>query len=151
MSSHILPLEAEQQTYGMSLEQAIVEFARIQNHYAELAEEKKRVMEVLVPAAMEVRQGKTSRLENHNKTVVLKAEFGEGYRCDVDALNEAKEMLGDDVFEELFKTEYKPKLRGLRPFLGSRSTDERVETAKEKIKQGVSTYTENPRFTVEKG
>ena len=136
---------------GLSLEDAITEFKRIQERYAELAEEKKRVMEVLITAATESRQGsKTVRLENHNKSIVLKAEFGEGFRCDVNGLNEAREMLGDDVFEDLFKTEYKPKLRGLRPFLASKSTDERIETAKEKVKEAVTVVPETPRITVEK-
>jgi len=136
---------------GLSLEDAITEFKRIQERYAELAEEKKRVMEVLITAATESRQGsKTVRLENHNASIVLKAEFGEGFRCDTNGLNEAREMLGDDVFEDLFKTEYKPKLRGLRPFLASKSTDERIETAKEKVKEAVTVVPETPRITVEK-
>jgi len=151
MSSHILPQEAEQQTYGMSLEQAIVEFVRIQDRYAELAEEKKRILEVLIPAANEAKgQTKTARLSNHNRSVVLKADFSSNVTCNTDALNQVKEIVGDDVFDDLFKTEYTPKLKTLKPFMAERSTDERIETAKLEIAKAIKTSPTPPRFTVEK-
>lgn len=137
---------------GLSLEDALLEFVRIQNRYAELAEEKKRVLEILIPAAMEARQEKsnTCRLANHNGKIVIKAEFKSRIDCDVNALNEVKEMLGDDRFEELFKTEYSPKQRTLKPFLATKTTDERIETAKEKVAFALRVLPASPQFTVEK-
>jgi hypothetical protein len=145
------PLEPE--TRGMSLEDAIHEFVRIQNRYAELAFEKSRVMAILVPAAQgaKVEKSNTCRLANHNSSVVLKAEFGSNITCDTDALNEVKEMLGDDVFDDLFKTEYSPKQRSLKPFLSTKTTDERIETAKGKIALALKISPTPPRITVEKG
>lgn len=159
MSKTLLPPieEVEQRNQpelssSVSLEDAIDEYIRIQTRQMQLTEEKKRVLELLIPAALEARQGaKTARIANHNNSVVLKAEFHEGYRCDTNGLNQVREILGDDVFEDYFKVEYKPKLRALRTFLATRSTDERAETAKEEIKKHVTSYEESPRFTVEKG
>jgi hypothetical protein len=156
----LLPPEAEddrrpdeQPTRGLSLEDAIHEFVRIQNRYIELGEEKKRCLEVLIPAAEEAKteKSKTSRIANHDNTVVLKAEFKSNIDCDVDTLNEVKEMLGDDVFETLFKTEYSPRQRALQPFLATKSTDERIETAKGKIALALTFNPAPARITVEKG
>lgn len=137
---------------GISLEEAIQQFVKIQERYTELGEQKKQFLEVLIMAAQEARQpgSKTARLANYDQSIVLKAEFGEYVKCDVDALNVVKEMLGDDVFEELFKTEYKPKMRFYKPFMATKSTDERIETAKEEIRKAVTSSPESPRFTVEK-
>lgn len=139
--------------HRMSLEEAIKEYVRIQNRYAELAEEKKRVMEILEPAAREAKSdgSKTCRVANHDGSVVLKAEFGANVDCNVNALNEVKEMLGDDKFEELFKTEYAPKQKNLKPFLTTKTTDERIETAKLLIYQAMNVRPTPPRFTIEKG
>lgn len=137
---------------GMSLEQAINEYIRIDSRLQELYQEKKRCLEILLPAANEVRgQSNTTRLDNHDQTKQLKVEFGFDFKCDVYRLNEVKEMLGDDVFESLFKLEYKAKLKGLKPFLSTKSTDERIETAKEKIKEAVLKVPKSPTVTIEKG
>lgn len=139
--------------HRMSLEEAIREYVRIQNRYAELGEEKRKVMEVLEPAAREAKSdgSKTARVANHDQTVVLKAEFGASITCDVNLLNEVKEMLGDDRFESLFKCEYAPKQKNLKPFLATKTTDERMETAKLLIFQAIDIKPTPPRFSVEKG
>lgn len=137
---------------SMSLEDALNEFIRIQNRYSELAEEKKRVLEVLIPAAIEARgETKTARLANHNGSIVIKAEFKSNATCDVNGLNVVRELIGDDKFERLFKTEYKPMLRELKPFLSTKTTDETIETAKELIGQAIKNSPASPQFTIEKG
>lgn len=136
---------------GLSLEDAIKEFVRIQDRYEELAEEKKRVLEILIPEATGAKgDTKTVRLANHDRSQILKAEFGANITCDTDLLNQVKEMLGDDVFEELFKTEYAPRLKALKPFLATKSTDERIETAKGIIAQAIKVSPTPPRISVEK-
>lgn len=139
--------------HRMSLEEAIKEYVRIQRRYKELGEEKRSVMEVLEPAAREVKpQGsKTARVANHDQSIVLKVEFGANIACDLNLLNEVKEMLGDDKFEDLFKTEYVPKQKTLKPFLSTKTTDERIETAKEKIVMALDIKPTPPKFTIEKG
>lgn len=137
---------------GMSLEDAIREYIRIDGRYLELSQEKKRALEVLLPAAFEVRgQSNTTRLTSSDQNAQLKVEFGTTYKCDLDKLNTARDLLGDDVFEGLFKTEYAPKLKNLRPFLASKSTDEAIETAKQIIREAVTTLPKSPQITIEKG
>lgn len=140
-------------THEMSLEEAIKEYVRIQERYRELGEEKRRVMEVLEPAARGAlpEKSKTSRVANHDRSIILKAEFGANIVCDTNMLNEVKEMLGDDLFETLFKQEFKCKQRGLKPFLGTKTTDERIETAKEKIAMALDIKPTPPSWTIEKG
>lgn len=137
---------------GMSLEDAIHAFITIDSRFSELSAEKKRALEILLPAAFEVRgQSNTTRLTSSDQKSQLKIEFGVNYKCDPDKLNTVKELLGDDVFEGLFKTEYAPKLQTLRPFLASKSTDERIETAKLIIKEAVTTTERAPQIKIEKG
>lgn len=136
---------------GMGLDEAISEFKRIQDRYAELAEEKRRVMEILVPAATEAKgETKTARLANYDGSLVLKAEFGSSITCDTDTLNTVRDLIGDDKFEELFKTEYSPKQRTLKPFLATKTTDERIETAKKEIMAAIKVSPTPPRISVEK-
>jgi hypothetical protein len=137
---------------SMSLEDAIQEFIRIDSRYRELSYEKKRALEILVSEALEVRGAtNTTRLNNHDGKVQLKVEFGTDYKCDTDLLNEVKEMLGDDVFEKYFKLAYAPKLKELKPFLASKSTDERIETAKGIIRKAMTAVPKSPQITIEKG
>lgn len=149
--------EAEQQpksepSTGMSLEDAIHEFIRIDKRYQELAIEKRRALEVLLPAAFDVRgQSNTARLSSSDQSSQLRVEFGVNYKCEVDRLNTVKDLVGDDVFESLFKTEYSPRLRALKPFLSTKSTDERIESAKEVIREAVTTTEKSPQITIEKG
>ena len=138
--------------HGMSLEEAIREFVRIDARYSELSEEKKRALEILVPAAFEVRgTTSTTRLDTSDRKTQLKVEFKTVFKCDTDRLNTVKELIGDDFFEEIFKTEYAPKLKTLRPFLASKSSDERVETAKAIIREACKEVELSPRITIEKG
>lgn len=144
--------EQEHAQSSMSLEDAIHEYVAVDLRYQELAARKKRALEVLLPAALDVRgQANTTRLTSSDQKTQLKVEFGENYKCDVDQLNTVKDLIGDDVFEGLFKTEYAPKLRSLRPFLASKSTDERMESAKDIIRDAVKTTPKNPQITIEKG
>lgn len=137
---------------GMSLEDAIHEFIRIDKRYQELALEKRRALDVLLPAAFEVRgQSNTARLSSSDQSSQLKVEFGVNYKCEADRLNTVKDLVGDDVFESLFKTEYSPRLRALKPFLATKSTDERIETAKTVIREAVTTTEKSPQITIEKG
>lgn len=137
---------------SMSLEEAIKEYVRIQQRYDELALEKRRVMEILVPAAtLTRRETKTVRLANHDRSIVIKAEFGDVVKCDVNALNQVKEMLGDDVFERYFRTEYKPLQRTLKPFLSETTTDELMQTAKAMIVEAITSQPSPPSFTLEQG
>lgn len=138
--------------HRMSLEEAISEYIRIDARLQELYQEKKRCLEILLPEANDARGlSNTTRLSNHDQTKQLKVEFGTEYKCDADRLNTVKELLGDDKFEELFKLAYAAKLKGLKPFLATKSTDEQLETAKTIIKEAVTKVPKSPTVTIEKG
>lgn len=158
MSKQMLPTEGSEPVTvghgsadnGMSLDDAIHEFIRLEARQAELREEKARVLEILLPEAFEVRgQANVSRLQS-NDGKQIKVEFKEAFKCDANQLNTAKDLIGDDQFERLFKTEYAPRLRDLKLFLGTKSADERIETAKQIIREGITTVQRSPYVTVEK-
>lgn len=160
MTKQMLPPEQEAEprqidpepSTSMSLEDAIHEFIRIDARYQELAIQKRRALEVLLTAAVDVRgQSNTARLTSSDQKSQLKVEFGVNYKCEADRLNTVKDLVGDDVFESLFKTEYSPRLRALKPFLATKSTDERIETAKTVIREAVTTSEKSPQITIEKG
>lgn len=147
----LLPPEAVA-TNSMGLEEAIKEFVQIDARMSELILRKKEILSILVPAAYEVRgTTSTTRLDNHDQSVRLKVEFKKVVKTDSPRLDTVKEMLGDDFFEELFKTEYSPKQRVLKPFLASKSTDERIETAKAIIRESMVEHELSPQITIEKG
>lgn len=136
--------------HGMSLDDAITEVVEIDALYAELKERKKRALDVILPEAYDTRGAQnTVHLANHagNK---LKVEFKLVQKCDVNLLNTARELLGDDKFEGLFKTEYSPRLRDLKMFMSTKTTDERIETAKGIISEGWKQVEMSPYVSVEK-
>jgi len=138
--------------HRMSLEDAIQEYVRIDLRYQELAEEKKRCLEVLIPEAMDVRgTTNTTRLQSHDGKIELKITFDTTDKVDKQRLETVRELLGDDKFEDYFKVEYTPKRKTLKPFLASKSTDERIETAKTIIKEAVVPVPKSPSIVIEKG
>jgi len=133
----------------MTLDEAISEVIEIDERYAELKERKKLALEVLLPEAFETRGPQnTVHLANHLGQR-LKVEFKMAHKCDVNTLNTARELLGDDRFEDLFKTEYSPRLRELKLFMATKSTDERIETAKGIVREGWKQVETSPYVSVE--
>lgn len=158
LSKRMLPTEGIEQggtasvqpEHGMSLDEAVSEFIRIEQRRQELNQERDEVLSVLLPEAFETRgQQNTVRLADHLGQT-LKVEFKTAYKCDTNLLNVARELVGDDQFEKLFKTEYAPRLRDLKIFLATKSSDERIETAKEEIRKGCQQVERSPYISVEK-
>src|SRR5262245_60459542 len=93
---YIPPVEHE-----MSLEEAIGVFISVSERREELKREVEQAMEVLQQEAWETRgEQNTVRLADH-KGRTLKVEFKSTYKCDTNLLNVARELLGDDRFEDL--------------------------------------------------
>ena len=140
-----------QEPHGMSLDEAVSEYIRIEARRQELNRERDEVLAVLLPEAFEIRGSQnTVRLADHNGTT-LKVEFKTAYKCDTNLLNTARELIGDDRFEDLFKTEYAPRLRELKVFLATKSADERIEAAKEEIRKGCVQVERAPYVSIERG
>ena len=146
------PSPEREPDYAMSLEDAIQEYVRIDLRYQQLAEEKRRCLEVLIPEAMDVRgTTNTIRLQSHDGKIELKITFDTTDKVDKQRLETVRDLLGDDVFEDYFKIEYTAKRKTLKPFLASKSTDERIETAKTIIKEAVIAVPKSPSIVIEKG
>jgi|SRR5215831_1661061 len=143
------PFPSLEEARCLGLDQAIGEFIRLDERRQEITREIENVLAFLIPEAMEIRgKQNTVRLSDHAGHT-LKVEFKSAYKCDTNLLNVARELLGDDRFEDLFKTEYSPRLRELRKFLSSKSADERIETAKEEIVKGCAEIHRAPSVTIE--
>lgn len=144
-------VETPQENYHeLTLDEAIEGYIHHDQEIKRHAGERRECLARLLPEAFELRGAQnTVRLETNDKSQRIKFEFKSAFKCDVDQLNTAKEMLGDDVFEGLFKTEYSPRLRSLRPFLSSKSSDERAETAREIIRGAMKPQELSPTVSVE--
>jgi hypothetical protein len=136
---------------GMSTDEIIKEFIRLDTQIKELAYQRSEYQSALAQAAVDVRNGqKTVHLETSDRKGRIKVEFKSGHVCDITELDCAKELLGDERFNEIFKTEYTPKLLKLKTFLNTKSADERVETARGIIKAAVVEIEKTPWVAVEK-
>jgi|SRR5215831_12739885 len=135
---------------GMSLDQAVSEFIKLDERRQELKRDIDNVLSYLLPEAFEIRGPQnTVRLSDHNGQT-LKVEFKTAFKCETNGLNVARELLGDDRFEDLFKTEYSPRLRELKVFLATKSADERIETAKEEIRKACVQVERAPYVSIDK-
>lgn len=80
----------------------------------------------------------------------VKIEFGTEWKV----VNESematiRELLGEQ-FDEVFATSYKPKLKALKLFLNTVFPDERLNVAKELIRQAVQEQDKSPYVSAEK-
>ena len=136
---------------GMSDDEMIKEFIRLDAQIKELAYQRSEYSSALMQKATEIRDGQnTVHLETSDRQGKIKVEFKRGHVCDQMELECAKELLGDERFNELFKTEYSPKLLKLKTFLNTKSASEKVETAREIIKAAVVEVEKTPWVAVEK-
>lgn len=136
---------------GMSQDEIIREFIRLDTQIKDLAYQRQGVQSALIQAATEIRNGQnTVHLETVDRKGKLKVEFKKGHVCDQMEIECAKELLGDERFNEIFKTEYTPRLLKFKTFLNTASADERVETARGIIKAAVVEVEKTPWCSVEK-
>jgi hypothetical protein len=136
---------------GMSADEIIKEFIRLDTQIKDLAYQRSEYSSALNQMASERRNGQsTVHLETADRKSRVKVEFKKGYNCDPMELECAKELLGDERFNEIFKTEYQPRLQKLKTFLNTVSADERVETARGIIKAAVVEVEKTPYVSTEK-
>lgn len=136
---------------GMSADEIIKEFIRLDTQIKELAYQRSEYSSALTQAAVEVRNGQsTVHMETSDRKQKVKVEFRKGWECDQAEIECAKELLKDERFNEIFRTEYSPKVAKLRTFLNTKSSDERIETARQIIKAAVKEVERSPYCSVEK-
>jgi hypothetical protein len=139
-------------TSGMSLDQMIREYVRLDAKIKEVASERSAYQGPLIENASAIRDGQnTVHLASADDSKRLKVEFkSELAILDQQEIECVKELLGDEKFAELFTTTYKPKAKPLKTFLNTKSADERTETAKTIIREFVKTVSKSPYLSVEK-
>lgn len=122
-------------TGGMSQDDLIAEFRRLDALVKETGARRKEIGLALAGIAFENRKNQnTVRLQSTDGQRV-KVEFGIDYEFDNEQMFTAADLLGKERFDELFKTEIKftAKKRNLNGFLNTVPSDEPTKTAKEII------------------
>jgi hypothetical protein len=138
---------------GLSVDQMIREYVRLDKKVKEAAKERADYHAALLERAEMARNGQnTVHLETADESQKVKVEFKtELAIIDQSEIEMVKELLSDEKFNELFGTTYKPKARTLKTFLNSVSANERTETARQVISEVVKTVAKTPYMSVERG
>lgn len=134
---------------GMSDDERIAEFIRLDARIKELAAEKREHASVLTEKAFSERNGQKTVHLQANDGSKLAVEFKTDWAVDSQGLEAVKELL-KERFAEIFKTEYSPRLRQLKTFLNTAFTDEPSQIAKELIKEYVREVEKGAYVSVEK-
>jgi hypothetical protein len=139
-----------QRVTGLSKDERIKEFLRLDAQIKDLSYERKAHASALLEIAAEERNGqKTVHLQASNGARVA-VEFKSAWECNAEEVEVAKELLKDRQFNNLFKTTYTPKVRELRKFLNTVYSDEAWEVAKQIIKEHVREVESSPYVCADK-
>lgn len=139
-----------QEVTGLSRDERIKEFLRLDAQIKELSYERKEHASALMEMAVGERNGqKTVHLQSNNGARVA-VEFKSAWECNTEEVECAKELLKDQQFNSLFKTTYTPKVRELKKFLNTVYSNEAWETAKQILKEHVKEVERTPFVSVEK-
>lgn len=136
---------------GMSDDQIIREFIRLDTLIKDLAYQRSAFSSALTQAATDVRSTQnTVHMETSDRAQKIKVEFRKGWECDQVEIECARELLLDERFKEIFNVTYTPKVAKLKTFLSTKSSDERVEMARQMIKAAVKEVEKSPYCSIEK-
>lgn len=129
--------EAEMDTRGMSQDEVIREYLRLDQIVKEAATQRSWAASILAQTAARDRGAlKTVHIESSDRQTRVKVEFGTQWKVtDASEMEVVKDLLGPTRFNELFKVEYVPRARAMQSFLATSSGDEKFRTAKEIVKQ----------------
>src|SRR5688572_3257441 len=131
MASTLDTLFTEETSKGpdsLSDDEVIAEYIKLDKRVKETASTRSWYASALAQKAMEERHGpqKTVHLENSARNQKVKVEFGTEWKIlDEGQMPTIRELLGNQRFEELFAIRYVPRVRELKAFLNTGSTDER--------------------------
>lgn len=140
-----------QSVSGMSDDQIIREFIRLDQAIKDLAYQRSGFSSALAQKAIDVRNGQsTVHMETSDRSNKVKVEFRKGWECDHSEIECARELLMDERFREIFNVTYTPKVAKLRTFLNTKSSDERVEMARQTILNAVKEVEKSPYVSTEK-
>jgi hypothetical protein len=137
---------------GMSLDEAIHEFITVTKRANELYSRKKELVSFLSGTAWDSRgEQKTVHL-SASDGARIKVEFKTEKSYEPGQMFTVADLLGKDVFDGLFNTkvEFVPKTRNLNAFMNTVHADERVETAKQIIREATTEMQKSPYISTEK-
>lgn len=135
-----------------TLDEAVDRFDEISRQIAHLMAEKKELGEIIASQALEIpHTGNTVRVSSRAGTT-LKITAGSKTSWENDQLMDARNLIGSDLFDELFNTkiEFVAHKRLLTAFLGTMTSDEKVETAKTIIRDAQIETQTPPYVSVER-
>lgn len=142
--------EVEAATSGMSQDDLIKEFARLDAIVKDAGAQRREIGAALAGIALENKGNQnTVRLESSTGNRI-KVEFGVDYEFDNEQMFTAADLLGQERFDELFKTEIKftAKKRNLNGFLNTVPSDEKTKTAKEIVQAAMVEKPKTPYVSV---
>lgn len=148
------PTERAKGPDSLSDDDVIAEYIKLDRRVKEAASDRSWYASALAQKASEERQGpqKTVHLENSKRDQKVKVEFGTEWKVlDEGQMPTIRELLGNQRFDELFAIKYVPRVRELKAFLNTGSSDERVKTAKAIVLDAVKEVDKlTPTLSVEK-
>lgn len=137
-----------------TLDQAISQFDAINREIKKLQERKFFFGSIIAETSIKGTVGSTSNTSRVTSSngIQLKIERKFKTEWDADQLLTARELLGRDQFDQLFKTkiEFAPQLKNLKKFLTTSTSDERIESGKKIIGDAKIESEQTPYITVEK-
>lgn len=144
--------EQENDTRGMSQDEVIREYLRLDRVVKEAANQRAWAASILAQNAAQDRGNlKTVHVESADGQTRIKVEFKTEWKVtDQSEMEVVKELLGPTRFKELFKIEYVPRARAMQSFLATSSGDERFRAAKDIVKMFVIEQDKMPSVSVAK-
>lgn len=135
---------------GVSLDEAIREFIRLDRLVKDSAAERAEYNHILVENAKAVQNGQNTVHLQSSTGTRIKVEMKREQVCDQTEIECAKELLDDKTFFGLFRAKYAPKAKTLKTFLNTAFSDEKTTTAQQIIREAIKEVDKTPYVSVER-
>jgi hypothetical protein len=136
------------------LDELIDEFKRTDAIYRESTSRRRELQTALAGLASGQRNLQTSNTVylKSTKNERVKVEFKSVRQYETALMFDVNELLGKEVFDKLFRTkvEFAAQAANLKSFMKTVDADERIETAKQIIRQAETEVEQSPYVTVVK-
>ena len=139
-------------SHGMSQDELMAEFQRLDQIVKDAATERKDIAMALAGIAYEQKNTQNTVHLRSTGGLLVDVVFGTETEFVVEELLEVAGMLGKEQFDKLFNTkvEFTPRKRDLKMFMNTVFPDERIETAKKMIADATITKDKTPYVSLAK-
>lgn len=136
----------------LTIDEAVDRFDVIADQIKRLSEEKRALADFIAVHAMSIPRTSNTIRVTSRLGVKLKIELRSKSEWDTDQLMTAATLMSREQFDSLFKSkiEFTAQKRALNEFLGTVTSDEAVETAKQIIRDAKIEMQSPPTVSVEK-